>query len=265
LADCEYCRTDAFTVERRAIANQAGAELDPAAAMGYIVTLEGGGRFVWGRAALVGTGNLIRTDAHVLFADTGVFKLRDGKIYFEPMHHGGVEDLIEIDRASIQRGGSLSELEADIKNDWAVARLREDAIDKFDGDRVFALLWDLRITHDDIVRPEVMRASTFVLSRDQAFKIEQSCRNVVDDHPSRYAFGVEEVFFTRCPTEDLQAGSSGSSLTVRSSDDVWNLGGQLVARLGPQLFLGNVPEFEQTMAAVYLQELVRRGLDPRNR
>jgi hypothetical protein len=102
---------------------------------------------------------------------------------------------------------------------------------------------------------------------------------VTDDHPSRYAFGVDGVFFTRCPSAGLHAGSSGSALAILSRD-TWNLGGQLVARgidpslrisageqtsgySRPQLFLGNVPDFEQTMAIVYLQELIRRGLDPR--
>jgi len=284
LAECEHCKSDAFTAERRTLANQVGQTLDPAAATGYIVTLEGG-RFVWGRASLVGTGNLIRTDAHVLFADTGVFKARDGKIYFEPMHHGARADLIELDRSSVQRGGVLGALETDVKNDWAIARLREDAIEKFGGDRVFAFLWDVRITHDEIVKPDVMRAAALVLSSEQTFDVGRSCQSVNDDHPSRYAFGVDEVFFTRCPSEGLQAGASGSALAVLSGDDTWSLGGQLVAGgIDPsvrasagddtvsnspsrrqQLFLGNVPDFEQTMAIVYLQELIRRGLDPRDR
>jgi hypothetical protein len=32
-----------------------------------------------------------------------------------------------------------------------------------------------------------------------------------------------------------------------------------------QVFLGNVPMLEQTLANAYLQELIRRGLDPRER
>jgi hypothetical protein len=224
---------------------------------------------VWGRAALVGTGNLIRTDAHVFFADTGVFKNRDGKIYFEPMNHGGANDLIEIDRSSVQRGGPLSHLETDVKNDWAIARLREDAIEKFDGERVFAFLWDLRVTHDQIVKREYAHASALVLSPEHTFAIDESCESVTDDHPSRYAFGVDEVFFVRCPSEFLQAGSSGSALAILSRDGVWNLGGQIIAGapgpLGRQLLLGNVPMLEQTLTIVYLQELVRRGMDPRRR
>jgi hypothetical protein len=284
LAGCEYCKTDAFTAERKRIANQAGARHDPASGMGYIVTIDAEGRFVWGRAALVGTGNLVRTDAHVLFEDTGVFKTRDGKIYFEPMHHGAPGDLIEIERFSVQRGGALSGLETDVRNDWAIARLREDAIEKFDGDRVFAFLWDLRITHDDIVEHDRLRASVLVASAEHTFDIDQSCRSVTDDHPSRYAFGVEEVFFLRCPSEHLQVGSSGSALAVWSAEGTWNLGGQIVAGggrervraaasegtgpsppLAQQLFLGNVPELTQTLAFVYLQELIRRGMDPRDR
>ena len=284
LAGCEYCKTEAFTAERKRIANQAGARHDPASGMGYVVTIDAGGRFVWGRAALVGAGNLIRTDAHVLFEDTGVFKARDGKIYFAPMHHGEPSDLIEIERFSVQRGGALSPLEADLKNDWAIARLREDAIEKFDGDRVFAFLWDMRITHDDVVRHDHMRASVLVASEDHTFDVEQSCRNVTDDHPSHYAFGVEEVYFLRCPSEHLQVGSSGSALAILSADGTWNLGGQIVAGgsrervraaasegadstrpLAQQLFLGNVPELTQTLTFVYLQELIRRGIDPRER
>lgn len=284
LADCEYCKTDAFTAERRRIANQIGPRHDPASGTGYIVTIDAHGRFVWGGAALVGTGNLIRTDAHVLFEDTGVFKTRAGKIYFEPMHHGGPGDLIEIERFSVQRGGALSALETDVKNDWAVARLREDAIDKFDGDRVFAFLWDLRVTHDDIVKHDYGRASALVLSRERTFDVAQSCRSVTDDHPSRYAFGVEEIFFLRCPSEYLQVGSSGSALAILSPGDTWNLGGQIVAGggnervraaasegsspsrpLGQQLLLGNVPELTQTLTILYLQELIRRGMDPRDR
>jgi hypothetical protein len=284
LADCAYCKTDAFTAERTQLANQAGPRHDPASGTGYIVTVDADGRFVWGRAALVGTGNLIRTDAHVLFDDTGVFKTRDGKIYFEPMHHDGPGDLIEIERFSVQRGGALSPLPTDLKNDWAVARLREDAIEKFDGDRVFAFLWDLRVTQDEIDERDDLRASALVLSRDHTFDVEQSCRQVTDDHPSRYAFGVEEIFFLRCPSEYLQAGSSGSALAILSPHGTWNLGGQIVAGgvgervraaasegadasrpLGQQLLLGNVPELEQALAIAYLQELVRRGMDPRER
>ena len=284
LAGCEYCKTDAFRAERKRIANQAGARHDPASGMGYIVTIDAEGRFVWGRAALVGTGNLIRTDAHVLFEDTGVFKTRDGKIYFEPLHHGDSSELIEIERFSVQRGGALSSLETDVRNDWAIARLREDAIEKFDGDRVFAFLWDMRITHDDVVKHDHMRASVLVASAEHAFDVEQSCRGVNDDHPSRYAFGVEEVFFLRCPSEHLQVGSSGSALAILAPDDTWNLGGQIVAGgsgervrsaasevagpsqpLAQQLFLGNVPELRQTLTFVYLQELIRRGMDPRGR
>jgi hypothetical protein len=282
LAGCEHCKTDAFTAERKRIANQAGARHDPASGMGYIVTIDAEGRFVWGRAALVGTGNLIRTDAHVLFEDTGVFKNRDGKIYFEPMHHSGPGDRIEIERFSVQRGRALSGGETDVGNDWAIARLREDAIEKFDGDRVFAFLWDERITHDDIVKHDYRRASVLVASEEHTFEVEQSCRSVTDDHPSRYAFGVEEVFFLRCPSEQMQVGSSGSTLAILSQDGTWNLGGQIVAggngmraaaseggaanqSLAQQLFLGNVLELRQMLAFVYLQELVRRGVDPRDR
>ena len=91
--------------------------------MGYVVTIDDGGRFVWGRAALVGTGNLIRTDAHVLFFDSGELKAPDGKVYFEPMRHGGASNLIEIDLSGVQRGGAVGPLETDVKNDWAIARL----------------------------------------------------------------------------------------------------------------------------------------------
>jgi len=283
LSDCEYCKTDAFNAERRHLANQAGPRHDPASGTGYIVTIDAAGRFVWGRAALVGTGNLIRTDAHVLFDDTGVFKTRDGKIYFEPMQHDGPGDLIEIERFSVQRGGALSPLEADAKNDWAVARLREDAIEKFDGERVFAFLWDLRVTHDEIVKRDYLRASALVLSREHTLDVEQSCR-VTEDDPWRHAFGVEEIFFLRCPSEYVQAGSSGSALAILSPDGAWNLGGQIVAGgidervrasasegadtgrpLRQQLMLGNVPELEQALAAAYLEELIRRGMDPRAR
>jgi hypothetical protein len=284
LADCQYCRTDAFRAERRRIANQVGPRHDPASGMGYVVTMDGDGRFVWGRAALVGTGNLIRTDAHVLFADTGQFKTTDGKVYFEPMHHGGVRNLIELDLSSVQRGGAVGALETDVKNDWAIARLREDAIEKFNGDRVFAFLWDLQITHDEIVKHDYMRASALVLSHEHTLEIHQSCQQVTDDHPSRYAFGVEEVFFIRCPSEYLQVGSSGSALAILSPDDTWNLGGQIISGgmseraregasegtgpsrpWGQQLFLGNVPMLKQTMTIVYLQELIRRGMNPRDR
>jgi hypothetical protein len=69
-----------------------------------------------------------------------------------------------------------------------------------------------------------------------------------------------------------------------AADGTWNLGGQVVAGetsdrvsespsggSGPtharaqQLFLGNVPMFRQVMTIVYLQELIRRGMDPRDR
>jgi hypothetical protein len=284
LADCQYCRTAAFAAERKRIANQIGPKRDPASGMGYVVTLERDGLFVWGRAALLGTGNLIRTDAHVLFAETGLLKTREGKIYFEPMQHGGASNLIEIDRSSVQRGGPVGDLDIDVKNDWAIARLKEDAIEKFDGDRVFAFLWDLRMTHDEIVKRNDTRASALVLSRDHTLDIDRSCQRVTDDHPSRYAFGVEEVFFLRCPSEYLQVGSSGSTLAIASADGTWNLGGQVVAgetrdrvseapsggtapsgAWAQQLFLGNVPMFRQVMTIVYLQELIRRGMDPRER
>jgi hypothetical protein len=283
LADCQYCQTDAFRAERKRIANQVGPNHDPASAMGYIVTMDRDGPFVWGLAALLGTGNLIRTDAHVLFADTGRFKT-DGKVYFEPMHHGGVSNLIEIDLSSVQRGGPVRPFDIDVKNDWAIARLKEDAIEKFNRDRVFALFWDLRITHDEIVTHDHMRSSALVLSGARTLEIDRTCESVTDDHPSRYAFGVEEVFFLRCPVEYLQVGSSGSSLAVLSPDDTWNLGGQVIAGetservsegasggtgplrpWGQQLFLGNVPTFRHVMAIVYLQELIRRRMDPRHR
>ena len=284
LADCEYCKTDAFRAERRAVANQGGAKHDPASGTGYVVTMDGGDRFVWGRAALVGTGNLIRTDAHVLFTDTERFKTTDGKIYFEAMHHGGVGNLIEIDLSAVQRGGALGPLETNVKNDWAIARLKEDAIEKFNGDRVFAFLWDFRLTHDDIVQRGYSRASALVLSNEHTYGIHESCQAVTDDHPSRYWFGVEEVFFVRCPSEYMQAGSSGSALAILSADEAWNLGGQIVAggiddraqetasggsdpghALGQQLLLGNVPLLRQTLTIAYLQELIRRGMDPRGR
>ena len=284
LADCQYCQTEAFGAERKRIANQAGPKHDPASALGYVVTLDSEGPVVWGRAALVGAGNLIRTDAHVLFADSGQLKTADGKVYFEPMHHRGVSNMIEIDLSSVQRGGAAGPLETDVKNDWAIARLKEDAIEKFNGDRVFAFLWDFRVTHDEIVRHDYTRSAVVVLSDEHSFEIHESCQPVTDDHPSHYAFGVEEVFFIRCPSEYLQVGSSGSALAIRSPDDTWNLGGQIVARglsepvreggsgrtgtgraSEQQLFLGNVPMFKQTVTIVYLQELIRRGLDPRSR
>jgi hypothetical protein len=281
LADCRYCKTAAFDAERRKVANQAGPEHDPSSGMGYIVTMDEERRFIWGRAALIGTGSLIRTDAHVLYADTGRLKNAAGTVYFEPMRHEGVNNLIEIDLSSVQRGGAVGPLETDVKNDWAIARLKEDAIAKFAGDRVFAFLWDLRATHDEMAKHDYMRASVLVLSHEHALDIRQSCQRVTDDHPSRYAFGVEEVLFIRCPAEHLQAGSSGSTLAIPSPDGTWNLGGQIIAggiadegasegtRLRPsaqtQLLLGNVPEFKQTVAIVYLQELIRRGMDPRNR
>lgn len=285
LADCEYCRTDAFRAERRRLANQLGAHHDAAAGTGYIVTNDGAdGRFVWGRAALVGTGNLIRTDAHVLFADTGQLKNLGRRIYFEPMHHGGPGNWIEIVRSSVQRGGAVGPLETDVKDDWAIARLQEDAIDKFAGDRVFAFLWDVRITHDAILEQGYARRAALVLGREHTFEIHRSCETVTDDHPSRYAFGVEEVFFTRCPSEHLQEGSSGSTLAILLPDGTWSLGGQIVAGgtrervrtaaasegaagrpFGQQLFLGNVPAFRQTLTILYLQELISRGMDPRER
>jgi hypothetical protein len=282
LADCDYCKTDAFRAERRQLANQTGSRHDPASATGYIVTIDADGRFVWGRAALVGTGNLIRTDAHVLFDDTGVFKNRDGKIYFEPMQHGGPRDLIEIERFSVQRGGALSPLEADLKNDWAIARLQEDAIEKFDGERVFAFLWDVRITQDDVVERGYLHSAALVVSREHTLGVEQSCRGVAHGHPPRDAFGAEELFLLRCPSEYLQVGSSGSALAILSPDDTWSLGGQIVAggnseRVRPaasesadssslreQLFLGNAPELARALTLLYLEELIRRGLDPRD-
>lgn len=283
LADCEYCKTDAFREERRTIANQLGPKRDPASGMGYVVTIDEDGRFVWGRAALIGTGNLIRTDAHVLFADTGQRKYPDGKVYFESMYHRGSADLIEIDLSSVQRGAALSAFVTDVQHDWAIARLREDAIEKFNGDRVFAFLWDFRVTHDEITQPDYMRASALVVSREHTFYLEESCESVTDDDPSRYEFGVAEVFFVRCPSEHLQVGSSGSALAILSADEVWSLGGQIVAGgisgrvgavsespspsrvSGPQLVLGNVRELERTLTTVYLEELIRRGLDPRKR
>jgi hypothetical protein len=283
LADCEYCKTDAFREERRTIANQLGPARDPASGIGYVVTIDEGGRFVWGRAALIGTGNLIRTDAHVLFADTGERKYPDGEVYFESMVHRGAADLIEIDLASARRGAALSPLVTDVQHDWAIARLREDAIEKFNGDRVFAFLWDFRVTHDEIARPDYRRAAALVVSREHTFDLEESCESVTDDDPSRHPFGVAEVFFIRCPPEHLQVGSSGSALAILSGDEVWSLGGQIVAggisgrsgaisdsagpsrALGPQLVLGNVPQLEQTLTIFYLQELIRRGLDPRKR
>jgi hypothetical protein len=284
LADCEYCQTEAFAAERKRIANQAGARHEPASGLGYVVTIEPEGAFVWGRAALVGTGNLIRTDAHVLVADTGRLKFPGRKVYFEPLQHRGASNLIEIDLSSVQRGGAVGPLETAVKDDWAIARLREDAIEKFDADRVFAFFWDSRLTQDQIVQPGFRRAAALVLSHDHTFELHASCRSVADDHPSRYAFGVEEVFFIGCPSEHVHVGSSGSTLAILSPDGTWSLGGQLVAggtservRAGPggdsdaghafaqQLLLGNVPMFRETMTIVYLQELIRRGLDPRDR
>ena len=266
LADCEYCKSDAFRLERKTLANQLGPKRDPASGVGYVVTIDDDGRFVWGRAALVGTGNLIRTDAHVLFADTGELKNPDGKVYFEHMHHRSTSDLIEIDLSAVQHGGAVGPLESDVKNDWAIAHLKEDAIEKFNGDRVFAFLWDYRVTHDDIVKPDYVQASALVLSREHTLNLERSCQRVLDDHPSRYAFGAAEIFFIRCPSEYLQVGSSGSVLAIVSADETWSLGGQVVAGVpgeGQQIFLGNVPMLEQTMTSAYLEELIRRGLDPR--
>jgi hypothetical protein len=182
------------------------------------------------------------------------------------MQHDGASDLIEIDRSSVQRGGPLSPLETDVKNDWAIARLREDAIEKFAADRVFAFFWDVRLTHDQIVKSGYTRSATLVLSPEHTFALDESCERVTDDHPSRYAFGVEEIFFVRCPSERLQVGSSGSALAILSPDDTWNLGGQIIAgTMHGQLFLGTVPTLKQTLAIAYLQELIRRGLDPRER
>ncbi len=48
LEDCEYCRTDAFHVERKSIANQVGHRSDLASAMGYIVTMREGSLFACG-------------------------------------------------------------------------------------------------------------------------------------------------------------------------------------------------------------------------
>jgi hypothetical protein len=282
LADCAYCKTDAFREQRRTIANQLGPKRDPASGMGYVVTVDEDGRFVWGRAALIGTGNLIRTAAHVLFEDTGELKNPDGKVYFESMYHAGASDLIEIDLSSVRRGAAVSPLVTDVRHDWAIARLREDAIEKFNGDRVFAFLWDFRTAHGEIVQQDAPRASALVVSRERTFDIERSCRSVTDDEP-RYGFGVAEVFFIRCPSAYLQVGSSGSVLAILSSDEVWSLGGQLVAggiservgavsepagpsrASGPQLILGNVPELAQTLTILYLEELIRRGQDPRKR
>lgn len=284
LARCEYCKTDAFRAERKTLANQLGPKRDPASGMGYVVTMDEDGRFVWGRAALVGTGNLIRTDAHVLLADTGELKAPNGKVYFEHMHHRGASDLIEIDLSAVQHGGAVGPLAADVENDWAIAHLKEDAIEKFNGDRVFAFLWDFRVTHDDIVKPDYVQASALVLSPERTLDIERSCQSVLDDHPSRYAFGAAQIFFLRCPSEYLQVGSSGSVLAIASPDETWNLGGQVVAgvpgerawhgagegakpsrALGQQIFLSNVPKLDQALTITYLEELIRRGLDPRAR
>jgi hypothetical protein len=284
LADCEYCKTDEFRAERKTLANQLGPKRDPASGMGYVVTMDEDGRFVWGRAALVGTGNLIRTDAHVLFADTGELKAPDGKVYFEHMIHRGAGDLIEIDLSAVQQGGAVGPLASDVKNDWAIAHLKEDAIEKFNGDRVFAFLWDFHVTQDDIVKPSFVQDSALVLSREHTLHIERSCQSVLDDHPSRYGFGADEIFFIRCPSEYVQVGSSGSVLAVASPDETWHLGGQVVAGvpseraweeahegtgparpLGQQIFLGNVPMLEQALTSAYLDELIRRGVDPRRR
>jgi hypothetical protein len=252
--------------------------------MGYVVTLDELGAYVWGRATLIGTGNLIRTDAHVLFADTGELKAPGGKVYFQPMQHGAPSDRIEIDLSSIQRGGSVGPLEIDVKDDWAIARLREDAIEKFAGDRVFAFLWDVRASHDEIARHAYPMDSALVVSPEHTFPLYRSCQAVTDDDPSRYAFGVDDVFFLRCPPEHLQAGASGSALAIATAEETWHLGGQIVARgtspivrtaagdvsersgpLTQQVLLGNVPAFTEVLAIVYLRELIRRGLDPRNR
>ena len=52
-------------------------------------------------------------------------------------------------------------------------------------------------------------------------------------------------------SEPVRVGGSGRTGTGRASEQ--------------QLFLGNVPMFKQTVTIVYLQELIRRGLDPRSR
>ena len=229
LADCEYCKTDAFRTERRTNRQPGRPKHDPASGMGYVVTMDQDGLLVWGRAALVGTGNLIRTDAHVLFADTLQFKTRDGKAYFEPMHHGGVSNLIEIDLSFVQRGGAVGPLETDVKNDWAIARLKEDAIEKFNGDRVFAFLRDFRVTHDEIVRQGSTSASALVLSQEHAFGIHQSCQTVTDDHPSHYVRrrgGLFHSLSIRIRASRLV----GSGLAILSPDDTWNLGGQIIGR-----------------------------------
>jgi hypothetical protein len=200
------------------------------------------------------------------------------------MHHAAASDLIEIDLSAVQHGGAVGPLESDVKNDWAIAHLKEDAIEKFNGDRVFAFLWDLRVTHADVVQPDYVQAALLVLSREHTLNVEQSCQSVLDDDPSRYAFGAEEIFFIRCPSDYLQVGSSGSVLAIASPDETWSLGGQVVAdvpgervwqaastgkepsrSLAQQIFLGNVPMLRQTLTSAYLEELVRRGLDPRRR
>ena len=281
LGDCEYCRTPAFAAERRELANQSGPLHDPASGTGYIVSIERNGRFVWGRAALMGTGNLIRTDAHVLIADDGQLKAPDGSLYFEPLHHRGTDNLIEIDLTSVRHGESVGPYQTDVGHDWAVARLREDAIARFGGRSVFAFLWDLPTTHDDIHGPESARTSAFVLSHEVTFRMHH-CDKVKDDHPSHYLFDAEEIVFLRCPSDYLDPGVSGSVLATLSGGNTWHLGGQLVAgassRLvrvagngraaetrmpGHQLFLGNTPPFRRAMTALYLQELRRRGIDPR--
>ncbi len=281
LGGCDYCRTAAFSAERRTLANQSGRLHDPASGMGYIVSIERNGRFVWGRAALMGTGNLIRTDAHVLIADDGQLKAPDGSLYFEPLHHRGTDNLIEIDLTSVRHGESVGPYQTDVGHDWAIARLREDAIARFGGRSVFAFLWDLPTTHDDLHSPESARTSAFVLSHEVTFRMRH-CDEVKDDHPSHYVFGAEEIVFLRCPSDYLDPGVSGSVLATLSDGSTWHLGGQLVAggssRLvrvagngraaetrmpGHQLFLGNTPPFRRALTALYLEELIRRGIDPR--
>ena len=67
----------------------------------------------------------------------------------------------------------LGPSETDVKNDWAIARLKEDAIEKFNGDRVFAFLWDFRVTHDEIVRHDYTRSAVVVLSDEHSFEIHE--------------------------------------------------------------------------------------------
>lgn len=281
LSDCGYCSTDAFADERKRLANQSGPPHDPASGMGYIVSIERDGPFVWGRAALVGTGNLIRTAAHVMVSDSG--KPKAAELYFEPMHHRGLSQLIEIDLDSLQRGASVGPGQDDIRNDWAIARLEEDVIEKFGGRSVFAFLWDLPVTHDEVNVPETGSLSSFVLSHEVTYRLRH-CRTVVDDHPSSYGFDSKEIFFLACPTHYLRVGVSGSTLAIPAQDDSWHLGGQLIAggmsefvrvgsdgraesggALGHQVFLGNGPAFRQALNRAYLQELIRRGIDPRIR